>query len=60
MCSACPQVVREAREAYNAGVTRDLEFRKRNLRGLLKFYSENRQQLVDVLHKDLRKVRTLV
>ncbi|XP_043241338.1 aldehyde dehydrogenase, dimeric NADP-preferring-like isoform X6 [Amphibalanus amphitrite] len=50
-----PLLVQQAREAYNDGVTRDLEFRKRNLRGLLKFYNENRQQLVDVLHKDLRK-----
>ncbi|XP_037069044.1 aldehyde dehydrogenase family 3 member B1-like isoform X1 [Pollicipes pollicipes] len=50
-----PVLVRETREAYNSGLTRDVEFRKQNLRGLLRFYDENKEQLIEVLHKDLRK-----
>jgi len=48
-------LVESAREAFNSGVTKDVEFRKRNLRGLLRFYQENTAELQEVLHKDLRK-----
>lgn len=49
-------MVQEAREQFNSGKTRDVAFRKQNLRGLLRFYEENEAELTQVLYEDLKKV----
>ena len=43
------------RKAFSSGKTKSLEWRKRQLRGLLRMYEENEAVFTDALHKDLHK-----
>ena len=51
------QVVELARQEFQSGKTTDIEFRKTNLRQLLRFYQENEAELAQAVYADLRKVR---
>lgn len=51
------QVVQRARDAYNRGVTRPIEWRRRQLKNLLRMYEENTNALVEALCKDLRRCK---
>ncbi|KAI8074076.1 Aldehyde/histidinol dehydrogenase [Gongronella butleri] len=50
-----PDIVANLRKAFNAGVTKDHEFRKTQLRGMVRFMEDKRAELLDALWKDLRK-----
>ena len=43
------------RKAFSSGKTKNLEWRKRQLQGLLRMYEENEAVFTDALHKDLHK-----
>lgn len=49
------EAVQKAREAFQSGKTKSLDFREKQLKCLLKMYEENRQAMIDALYKDLRK-----
>lgn len=49
------EVVRIARQAFNSGRTRPVEWRKQQLRNLLRMVEENEKLLCEALYKDLRK-----
>lgn len=49
------EVVRTAREAFNSGRTKSLEFRETQLRNFLRLYEENTPELLKALDDDLRK-----
>ena len=49
------KLVKEARESFNYGLTKPYEFRLAQLKGLLHLYNENMQDIMEALHKDLRK-----
>jgi len=48
-------VLQKARDAFASGKTRDVDFRLRQLNGLLRMYEENEAEMVTALYKDLRK-----
>lgn len=52
----CEQVVNKAREAFRSGRTRDVKFRKKQLKALQRMYDENEEAICAALAKDLRKV----
>lgn len=54
-CEQIPDIVKGLRETFNKGKTRPLEFRKQQLNQLFKLMTENEQQLLDALKKDIRK-----
>ncbi|XP_053614729.1 aldehyde dehydrogenase, dimeric NADP-preferring isoform X1 [Plodia interpunctella] len=47
--------VQKARDAFNRGVTRPIEWRRKQLQSLLRMYQENTQAMIDALHADLRR-----
>lgn len=47
--------VQTARDAFNRGITRPKEWRRRQLKKLLQMYEENQNAMVEALHKDLRR-----
>ncbi|XP_042207614.1 aldehyde dehydrogenase, dimeric NADP-preferring-like isoform X3 [Homarus americanus] len=49
------QVVQRAREAYMSGKTKDVEFRKKQLKALMRMYEENEAAFCSALAKDLHK-----
>ena len=49
------EVVRIARQAFNSGRTRPGEWRKQQLRNLLRMMEENEELLCEALYNDLRK-----
>ena len=49
------EVVRIARQAFNSGRTRPVEWRKQQLRNLLRMMEENEELLCEALFNDLRK-----
>jgi aldehyde dehydrogenase (NAD+) len=49
--------VADLRRAFNTGKTKDLAWRKQQLRQLIKLVSENEKELVAALHKDLSTPR---
>ncbi|XP_045477790.1 aldehyde dehydrogenase, dimeric NADP-preferring-like [Harmonia axyridis] len=49
------EVVRASRAAFRSGKTKPLEYRKGQLKALLRFFEECKQDIEDVLYKDLRK-----
>lgn len=51
------QAVHNARQAFETGATKSIEFREKQLRALLKMYDENEAAILDALYKDLRKGR---
>ncbi|XP_031765832.1 aldehyde dehydrogenase, dimeric NADP-preferring isoform X2 [Galleria mellonella] len=50
--------VRKARDAFNRGVTKPVEWRRKQLKALKRLYEENRQAMVDALRQDLRRSKT--
>ncbi|CAH2212920.1 jg15869, partial [Pararge aegeria aegeria] len=52
------KVVQKARDTYNSGTTKPLEWRKRQLKSLMRMYEENRGAMIDALVKDLRRSKT--
>nr|XP_027234396.1 aldehyde dehydrogenase, dimeric NADP-preferring-like [Penaeus vannamei] len=49
------QVIQQAREAFHSGRTRDVEFRKKQLKALKRMYEENESVFCAALAKDLHK-----
>uniref|UniRef100_A0A3B3ZHI8 Aldehyde dehydrogenase family 3 member A2 n=1 Tax=Periophthalmus magnuspinnatus TaxID=409849 RepID=A0A3B3ZHI8_9GOBI len=49
-------VLQRAREAFRSGKTRPLEFRKQQLKNLLRCVTERKTEIADALKKDLGKV----
>ncbi|KAG0248239.1 aldehyde dehydrogenase 3, member A2 [Mortierella polycephala] len=56
--SEIPKIVQGLRLAFNAGVTRSLDYRKQQLRGLYNMVSENDAAIRDAVFKDLHKPPT--
>ncbi|KAI8890009.1 aldehyde dehydrogenase [Backusella circina FSU 941] len=50
-----PSIVTSLRETFNSGYTKDIEYRKEQLRCLIRFLKEQEKELCDVLYKDLHK-----
>lgn len=50
-------LVSDTRRAYNSGKTRPVEWRKRQLQGMIKLLEENEKLLCEALYKDLHKPR---
>ncbi|ORZ01530.1 Aldehyde/histidinol dehydrogenase [Syncephalastrum racemosum] len=50
-----PGIIDGLRATYRTGTTKDLTFRKQQLRGLLRFLEENTEAINQVLYKDLHK-----
>lgn len=48
--------VKKLRETYRTGRTKDVEFRREQLRNLLRLMDENEEEILEAVHKDLRKV----
>ncbi|KAB7498820.1 Aldehyde dehydrogenase, dimeric NADP-preferring [Armadillidium nasatum] len=57
MTSKFSQIVQKAREAFKFGKTRDIAFRKKQLKALQLMYKENVELFVKCLSEDLRKPR---
>ncbi|XP_071547048.1 aldehyde dehydrogenase, dimeric NADP-preferring-like isoform X2 [Panulirus ornatus] len=55
--AAHEQVVNKAREAFLSGKTRDVEFRRKQLKALKRMYEENETAFCTALAKDLNKPR---
>ncbi|KOB70790.1 Aldehyde dehydrogenase isoform 2 [Operophtera brumata] len=57
ICITCSfsQVVDRARDAFNRGVTKPVEWRRKQLKSLLRMYEENHNAMVEALNKDLRR-----
>ncbi|KAF9109360.1 aldehyde dehydrogenase 3, member A2 [Mortierella sp. AM989] len=53
--SDIPKIVQGLRSAFHAGVTRSLEYRKQQLRGLYNLIAENDVAIRDAVFKDLHK-----
>lgn len=49
--------IKKAYTAFNSGITRNVGFREKQLRALLRMYEEQEEKIVQVLAKDLRKPR---
>ncbi|RVE47726.1 hypothetical protein evm_007615 [Chilo suppressalis] len=49
------ETVQRARDAFNRGVTRPVEWRRQQLKALLRCYQENKQAMIDALRQDLRR-----
>ncbi len=52
------QLVGDVRKVYNSGKTQSLTWRKEQLRALLRMFDEEKEAMVTVLGKDLRKVNS--
>ncbi|KAH8553761.1 Aldehyde/histidinol dehydrogenase [Umbelopsis sp. PMI_123] len=50
-----PTTVNSLRSVFNTGLTKSLDFRKKQLQGLIDLCNENTEAIVEALHKDLRK-----
>ncbi|RUS13211.1 hypothetical protein BC937DRAFT_95668, partial [Endogone sp. FLAS-F59071] len=50
-----PQIISELRETFNSGLTRDLAYRKQQLRRAWEFLDENVDAIAKALYQDLRK-----
>ncbi|KAF9192685.1 aldehyde dehydrogenase 3, member A2 [Haplosporangium sp. Z 767] len=53
--SEIPKIVQGLRSAFNAGVTRSLDYRKQQLRGLYNMLSENDAAIREAVFRDLHK-----
>ncbi|KAI1310542.1 aldehyde dehydrogenase 3, member A2 [Mortierella claussenii] len=53
-----PKIVQGLRSAFNAGITRPLDYRKQQLRGLYNMISDNDAAIRDAVFKDLQKPPT--
>lgn len=47
--------MQKARDAFNRGVTKPIEWRRKQLQNLLRMYEENQGAMIDALQKDLRR-----
>ncbi|XP_072942867.1 aldehyde dehydrogenase, dimeric NADP-preferring isoform X1 [Epargyreus clarus] len=52
------EVVQKAHDTFSRGVTRPLEWRRQQLKNLLRMYEENSSAMVAALQKDLRRSKT--
>lgn len=52
-----PRIVANARKCFNSGRTRDINFRKQQLKNLKRFLKENEDAICESCYKDLRKPR---
>ena len=52
----CFQLVSDLRKVYGSGRTRSVEWRKQQIRGLVRIFEEEEEALCDALYKDLHKV----
>lgn len=52
---AHPEILQTARTAFDTGKTKSYEFREKQLRALLKMYTENTNSILAALYSDLRK-----
>ncbi|KAF9375185.1 aldehyde dehydrogenase 3, member A2 [Podila verticillata] len=50
-----PKIVQSLRGAFNAGITRSLEYRKQQLRGMYNMLAENDAAIRDAVFRDLHK-----
>lgn len=48
--------VKKLRDTYRTGRTKDVEFRREQLRNLLRLMDENEEEILEAVHKDLHKV----
>lgn len=51
---AYQDVLNRASSAFLSGKTRDIDFRRKQLKGLLRMYEENRDEMAAALEADLR------
>ncbi|XP_030026279.2 aldehyde dehydrogenase, dimeric NADP-preferring isoform X1 [Manduca sexta] len=51
------EAVQKARDAFNRGVTRPIEWRRKQLQSLMRMYEENKSAMVEALKKDLRRCK---
>lgn len=49
------EVLSGLRKAFSSGKTKSVEWRKQQLKGLMRMYEENEGLFTDALHKDLHK-----
>ncbi|CAH0590430.1 unnamed protein product [Chrysodeixis includens] len=49
------EAVQKARDTFNRGVTRPIEWRRQQLKNLLRMYEENKNAMIEALRKDLRR-----
>ncbi|KAJ0174245.1 hypothetical protein K1T71_010391 [Dendrolimus kikuchii] len=52
------EVVQRARDTFNRGVTKPIEWRRKQLQNLLRMYEENRNAMAEALRKDLNRCKT--
>ncbi|ORX62640.1 aldehyde dehydrogenase [Hesseltinella vesiculosa] len=55
---AIPGIVDDLRKTFTSGITKDQEFRKSQLRAMIRFMEEKKDVLLEALWKDLRKHAT--
>lgn len=48
-------IISKARNAFNSGRTKSLEFREQQLNAVLRLLEENTQEIIQVMHQDLKK-----
>ncbi|CAH0764290.1 unnamed protein product [Diatraea saccharalis] len=49
------ETVQRARDAFSRGVTRPIEWRRQQLKALMRMYQENKQAMIEALRQDLRR-----
>jgi len=54
------QIFQKVKNAFDSGVTRDVQFRKKQLTSLKQFMEDNHEAILDCLAKDLSKVPLFV
>ncbi|KAI9467982.1 MAG: Aldehyde/histidinol dehydrogenase [Benjaminiella poitrasii] len=50
-----PTIIRNLREQFNTGLTKDVNFRKQQLKNLIRFFEENKKLICNALWDDLHK-----
>ncbi|XP_026321136.1 aldehyde dehydrogenase, dimeric NADP-preferring isoform X1 [Hyposmocoma kahamanoa] len=53
--ASIPETVQKAHDAFNRGVTKPMEWRRKQLKSMLRMYEENQDAMVEALRKDLRR-----
>jgi aldehyde dehydrogenase (NAD+) len=54
------QIVQKARSAFKSGRTKPIDFRKRQLKQLVRMFEENTAAMVEALQRDMNKVGFMV
>ena len=57
LCTVIFQMIAGLRKAFNSGVTKTYEWRKKQLEGVLTLLDENRDRIAQCLKDDLNKVQ---